>query len=135
MLRKTAKLLTDSADTDIDFVGHVGGDDFIIIFQSSDWQHRCNSTLNNFSALTSEFYSQEHLLNGGISALDRNSEPVFYPLLSISIGALRPHDFGFFRSENDLVSIASNAKSAAKKIPGNSLYQIKPSKQLSNMSA
>ncbi|WP_288355748.1 GGDEF domain-containing protein [uncultured Cycloclasticus sp.] len=135
VLRKTAKLLAESADTDIDFVGHVGGDDFIIIFQSSDWQHRCNTTLNNFSALTSEFYSQEHLLNGGISALDRNSEPVFYPLLSISIGALRPHDFGFFRSENDLVSIASNAKSAAKKIPGNSLYQIKPSKQLSNMSA
>ena len=64
-----------------------------------------------------EFYSHEHFINEGISALDRNSEPVFYPLLPISIGALRPHDFGSFRSENDLVSIASKAKSAAKKLP------------------
>ncbi len=135
VLRKTAKLLADFVDVDIDFVGHVGGDDFIIIFQSSNWQHRCDAILNNFSALVSEFYSHEHLINEGISALDRNSKAVFYPLLSISIGALRPHDFGSIRSENDLVSIASSAKSAAKKMLGNSLYQIKPTKQTINIPA
>lgn len=127
VLRQTAKLLTKAVDEEIDFVGHVGGDDFIIIFQSSDWKQRCESILINFNHLMTDFYSYQHIISKGISALDRNSEPVFYPLLSISIGALRPHDFGYISSESDLVSIASKAKSAAKKIRGNSLFQIKPS--------
>ena len=126
VLRKTARLLCQYANEDLDFVGHVGGDDFIIIFSSKDWKKRCEKILHDFTTFHAELYSQEHFSMKGIAALDRNSKSVFFPLLSISIGAIRPYDFEGIESEDDLVAAASTAKSQAKKIVGNSLYQLQP---------
>jgi len=33
----------------LDFVGHIGGDDFMVIFTSSDWRERCEKTLEIFA--------------------------------------------------------------------------------------
>jgi len=49
---------------------------------------------------------------------------VFYPLLSLSIGAVTISDFSYLVDEADLAEHATKAKSKAKKIPGNSLYQL-----------
>jgi len=126
VIRKTAELLSKHADNNIDFVGHIGGDDFVIMFNSHDWKERCERILLDFNNSLSKFYSYEHLMASGMKALDRNSNPVFYPLLSLSIGALRVHDFDTIHTESDIATTASMAKSMAKKISGNSLYQIKP---------
>jgi len=126
VIRKTAELLCSHADEKKDFVGHIGGDDFVVLFNSNDWELRCDEILHGFESLLSAFYSHEHLICSGMKALDRNSQPVFYPLLSISIGALRVHDFDSIQTESDIAATASIAKSKAKKIAGNSLYQIKP---------
>ena len=126
VIRKTAELLCKHADKDTDFVGHIGGDDFVIIFSSNDWKQRCDRILSDFKDSLSKFYSYEHLMSSGMKALDRNSKPVFYPLLSLSIGALRVRDFDSIYTESDIAATASIAKSMAKKISGNSLYQIQP---------
>ncbi len=41
MIRLVARLATMHCDARRDFVGHVGGDDFMLIFQSSNWRQRC----------------------------------------------------------------------------------------------
>ena len=61
-----------------------------------------------------------------MKALNRNYEPVHYTLLSLAIGALLVHVFDSIYTESDIAATASTAKSMAKKIQGNSLYQIKP---------
>lgn len=38
VINKTAKILSQHIDQEIDFLGHVGGDDFIVIFDSQDWR-------------------------------------------------------------------------------------------------
>ncbi|MBX9799533.1 MAG: GGDEF domain-containing protein, partial [Burkholderiaceae bacterium] len=43
MLRLTSKILSGHCDPQKDFVGHIGGDDFIILFQSEDWEQRCRA--------------------------------------------------------------------------------------------
>ena len=46
LIQFTAKLLSDEVVSELDFVGHIGGDDFILLFQSEDWEQRCNHILN-----------------------------------------------------------------------------------------
>ncbi|MDQ7072356.1 MAG: GGDEF domain-containing protein [Gammaproteobacteria bacterium] len=124
VIRKLAAILTANINPEIDFIGHVGGDDFIILFESEDWQQRCNTILSALVATYPDLYTEQHLTQQGMSALDRNGNTVFYPLLSLSIGAVRILDFDTIKNEADLAEHATRAKSAAKKTVGNSLYQL-----------
>lgn len=120
----TAKTLTEHVDQEIDFVGHVGGDDFIILFESKDWRQRCQKILEAFEALYPQLYNLRHLQQAGINAVDRHGNETFFSLLSLSIGAVRILDFPNIQAEIDLTEYASKAKSMAKRIAGNSLYQL-----------
>jgi len=124
VISKMAKILLNHIDPEHDFVGHVGGDDFIVLFESRDWQQRCHQILSAFTALHPELYSSSDLANNGIKALDRHGKQTFFPLLCLSIGAVRLLDFADIRTEADLAEHASKAKSSAKKIAGNSLFQL-----------
>jgi diguanylate cyclase (GGDEF)-like protein len=124
VISHTAKLLANHIDHDIDFLGHVGGDDFVILFESEDWQSRCEKILADFTLLRTQFYSEKHIKQGGIKALDRNGNQAFYSLLSLSIGAVRMKDFDELSNEGQLVECATSAKSLAKKKRGNSLHLI-----------
>ena len=57
--------------------GHIGGDDFVIIFRSEDWQEKCQSILNDFAKYTLKFYSKEEILNRGIWCQDRRGNREF----------------------------------------------------------
>ncbi|HEC74933.1 MAG TPA: GGDEF domain-containing protein [Methylophaga aminisulfidivorans] len=120
----TAKMLTQHVDQTLDFVGHVGGDDFIILFESNDWLERCESMLTAFEALYPELYNPRHLTQKGINAVDRHGNETFYPLLSLSIGAVSVLNFEGIEAEIDLTEHASKAKSMAKRLAGNSIYQL-----------
>jgi hypothetical protein len=67
------------------------------------------------------FYDPEHREAGGITATDRRGNPCFYPFLSLSIGAV-PVLPGQFHSHKDVAVVATEVKSQAKKMPGNSLF-------------
>ncbi|NDZ18992.1 hypothetical protein C7T35_21990 [Variovorax sp. WS11] len=49
LIRIAAELLSQNADPVHDFVGHIGGDDFIVLFQSEDWEGRCRHIVDEFS--------------------------------------------------------------------------------------
>lgn len=80
-----------------------------------------------FSELHADLYRPAHIEQGGIHAMDRYGQPLFYPLLSLSIGAVKFVEFDKILIEADLAEHASKAKSAAKKLAGNSLFQLQPS--------
>ncbi|PCJ32430.1 MAG: diguanylate phosphodiesterase [Gammaproteobacteria bacterium] len=125
VITATADLLVSHIDPTLDFVGHVGGDDFIILFESTDWQQRCDQILVALTKLHSQFYNPEHLEKKGMTALDRHGKTMSYPLLALSIGAVRVADFNSINDEADLAGYATIAKSLAKKKVGNSCYQLK----------
>lgn len=104
-----------------DFIGHIGGDDFIIITANNDWQNLCNEVSMQFSEWVRHRYFPEDQMMGGISASDRFGQKQFYSMLSLSIGCvLFPSPF--CNSYHDVAVFASHAKSMAKKQKGNSLY-------------
>ena len=42
-----ARLICDASDERMDFVGHIGGDDFFVVFRSGDWEMRCWQMMNS----------------------------------------------------------------------------------------
>jgi diguanylate cyclase (GGDEF)-like protein len=114
-------LLKEQCCEEIDFIGHIGGDDFIVLFQSKNWRERCENILARFAEIAKWFYSAEERIRGGMEVEDRLGNRTFQPLMSISIGAViaEPEQF---ESPHEVSSAAAIAKKQAKKIVGNSLF-------------
>lgn len=103
------------------FVGHIGGDDFIIMFKSNDVEIICQKILEDFAKQSLVFISKAHQMQRGYSALDRRGNEIFHPLISLAIGVIQP-DSACYGSYHQIADLASKAKSEAKKKSGNNLF-------------
>jgi diguanylate cyclase (GGDEF)-like protein len=121
VIRRVAELLTQAAVDGTDFVGHVGGDDFIVVWRSPDWEERTRTVLDRLEAEAPTFYSEGDRARGGMEAADRSGEHRFFPFLSLSVGAI-PAPAGRFASHSEISSVASEVKHAAKEMAGNALF-------------
>lgn len=122
LIRLTGQLLSAYIEPDRDFLGHIGGDDFLILFVSEDWEDRCRSILDEFPRLIADVIADsETTLAQGYHAQDRQGKRQFYPLPSLSLGAVivAPSQYA---SHHQIALAAAEAKSQAKKIKGNSLF-------------
>ena len=113
MIRLMAKLTLAHCDAQRDFVGHVGGDDFIMLFQSDDWEDRCERLVTAFNTHAAALYDEAGREAGGIEAEDRHGVMRFFPITSLSIGAVRIRK-GQFRSAEMVANAAAAAKHDAK---------------------
>ncbi|MFT6406514.1 MAG: EAL domain-containing protein (putative c-di-GMP-specific phosphodiesterase class I), partial [Marinomonas primoryensis] len=50
-------LIKEFVSTNDNFIGHIGGDDFVVIFGDVNWQHQCEKILVEFARQVREFYS------------------------------------------------------------------------------
>ncbi|MDX1491772.1 MAG: bifunctional diguanylate cyclase/phosphodiesterase [Pseudohongiellaceae bacterium] len=121
IIKLIAEILREEVETEKDFIGHVGGDDFIIIFSSDTWRERCEKILDAFSSRIDRFYSEEDKNRGGIYSISREGDERFFPTMTLSIGVVTPNTKKFV-SHHDIANLASQAKHSAKNITGNSLY-------------
>jgi len=121
LIQFVGRLLSNTAIDERDFVGHIGGDDFILLFQSEDWEALCNEVLNTLSKVIPDFYDSKDVEAGGIEVEDRLGNKAFYPFGSISIGAIRV-DPALFKSHHEVAGAMNGVKKQAKKIIGNSLF-------------
>jgi EAL domain-containing protein (putative c-di-GMP-specific phosphodiesterase class I)/GGDEF domain-containing protein len=121
VIQMTGRILSAHCDPDRDFIGHIGGDDFMLLFQSEDWEARCHAILADFEASVLDYYSLEDRDRGGYISEDRQGKKVFYSLMSLSLGTIRvePHQY---YSHHQIATQASDAKKQAKKIHGSSLF-------------
>ncbi|MDB6083449.1 MAG: hypothetical protein JWN43_1330, partial [Gammaproteobacteria bacterium] len=125
VLLHVAKLLQASVVPQADFVGHLGGDDFVVIFRSPDWEARLQTLIQRFEASVQSFYSEEHRVMGGIDALDRYGERRWYAFLTMSIGIINTADEQFATAE-EVSERLQHLKREAKSIVGNCLLVQRP---------
>jgi diguanylate cyclase (GGDEF)-like protein len=116
MIRLCAKIIQDNADATTDFVGHVGGDDFLVIFQSDDWRTRCRRMIDEFDRTARQFFSASEIESGAFAGEDRKGVRCVFPLTTLAIGAVvvRP---GGFDDHEAVASRAALAKRQAKATP------------------
>jgi GGDEF domain-containing protein len=108
-----AQLALAHCDPQRDFVGHVGGDDFIILYQSADWELQCQRIVTEFAEHAIELFDVSAREAGGIHAEDRHGVSRFFPLTTISIGAVKIQRDEFSSAEQ-VASAAALAKHDAK---------------------
>ncbi|MFZ3183200.1 MAG: bifunctional diguanylate cyclase/phosphodiesterase [Pseudomonas sp.] len=118
-----AQCLSARIDPSCDFVGHIGGDDFLLVLGSEDWRKRLNCLQEDFQGQCRRFYRPEHLQAGGFSSHNRQGQQQDFPLLSLSLGVvhLRPEACAHLDA-SQLAEMASQAKHHAKAVPGYSLH-------------
>ena len=113
MIRLLARVIMSHCDTQRDFVGHVGGDDFLVLFQSIDWHERCQRIVDSLAAGALELFDPQAREAGGIHAEDRHGVQRFFPCTTLSIGAVVA-DPGHFLKAEDVATGAAEAKHHAK---------------------
>jgi diguanylate cyclase (GGDEF)-like protein len=113
VIRLAARVISALADARRDFVGHVGGDDFVVLFQSEDWAQRCVRISAEFDYLVRKLYDADAQASGGIEAEDRYGVVRFHPCTTLSIGAVEVTP-GLLRCPEDVANAAAAAKRHAK---------------------
>ncbi len=115
MIMLTAEVIKRHCDPLRDFVGHVGGDDFVVLFRSLDWVQRVQRIIAEFNEQAMDLYDDQGRHNGGIEAEDRYGVPRFFPFVTLGVGALTvtPSLCERIRPE-DIASAAAHVKHKVK---------------------
>lgn len=114
VIQLLGELVCNAVDRRRDFVGHIGGDDFFVVFQSDDWETRCWSLVAGFAERIQSLSGLDERLQGGYLAENRRGELGLQALPTLSIGAVRVVR-GQFDSHREVAAAASVAKKQAKK--------------------
>jgi len=120
VIQQTAHVLlaaVEQAGNRDDFVGHIGGDDFIVITSPDRAEQVCAQAIGAFDALAPLFYDAETRARGYIDAHDRQGQPMRFPFVSLSIAVVSNGQ----RAILHLAEVAQRAielKKRAKEIPG-----------------
>ncbi len=122
IIKAVANTLTQHISADSGLVGHIGGDDFIVIFTGNDWLQCCENILNDFKKAVPHYYKDEDIKTGGIYTDNRAGEKCFFPLISLSVGLVDSDSTCQCHSHVDIADLAAEAKKQAKKIDGNSFF-------------
>ncbi len=119
-----ANLLSEYAHelgADDTFVGHIGGDDFVVLLHPSQVEHLAAWVHPRFASAVQRYYDDEELQTGSVDIINRHGEAETVPLMSVSIGVVdagRPGLSDYRR----LAEVAAEVKKVAKATPGNSLF-------------
>jgi len=115
IIKAVANTLTQHISADSGLVGHIGGDDFIVIFTGNDWLQCCENILNDFKKAVPHYYKDDDIKTGGIHAENRSGEKCFFPLISLSVGLVDSVSTSQCQSHVDIADLASEAKKTGQK--------------------
>jgi diguanylate cyclase (GGDEF)-like protein len=121
-LRFTARALQESSmevSGDEAFVGHVGGDDYVVICPPGDAERICQTIIERFDQAVPGLYDAEDRDRGHIEIENRRKEIERFPLMSISIGVATT-DRRDFTHHGEAVSVAGELKEFTKRTKGSS---------------
>ena len=88
VIRETGRMILTQSLASEGFVGHIGGDDFIVLTPPGQAEELCRKIIKAFDAKAPEFYSAEDRSRGYVETKDRRGQVSRFPLLSIAIGVV-----------------------------------------------
>ena len=100
-----------------DFVGHIGGDDFVLITSPDKVEKVCQTIIGDFDQLIPDYYHPDDRENGYIEGADRYGVTRQFPIMSISIAVVSDQKRSF-RSPVEIAKVATEIKDYVKSLPG-----------------
>lgn len=118
-LKRLSSIIKESVPGD-DFVGHIGGDDFIAVTDAEAAPQVCETIIAAFNESVPAFYSAEDVERGYIEGKNRSNVEERFPLMSLTIVGVRANSY---QSIYELARSAAMLKKQCKRIPGSN-YQL-----------
>jgi diguanylate cyclase (GGDEF)-like protein len=100
-----------------DFVGHIGGDDFVMITAPENVTNVCENIIEEFDRVIPYFYTPEDRERGFIEAADRYGVTRQFPLMTISIAVVSDASREIV-SPSEIAQVAAEIKEFVKTLPG-----------------
>jgi diguanylate cyclase (GGDEF)-like protein len=101
------------------FVGHVGGDDFVVIVTPDKAEEVANTVVARFDEQVPDLYDPEDRERGYVEVANRRGELQRFPLLAISIG-IATTERRRYAHYAEVVAIATEMKTFTKGTAGSS---------------
>jgi len=121
VIRQVARILTRVAEK-IDpsgesFVGHVGGDDFVVVVSPDKEETYAKTFLEEFDRIIPTYYNQADQKRGHVRVTNRRGKLETFPLMSCSVAACNNlhHDY---KSLGEIAQDAAEVKAFLKTQPG-----------------
>ncbi|MBI4657075.1 MAG: response regulator [Elusimicrobia bacterium] len=116
IIKKIANIIAENIKTYASecFVGHIGGDDFIIISKPEEAEAISKGITEEFDREIPAFYSEEDRKQGFITTVDRRQKIRHFPLMSLTIAIIVPKTAKHYAK---IVEILSELKRYAKSMP------------------
>jgi DNA-binding response OmpR family regulator/signal transduction histidine kinase len=99
------------------FLGHVGGDDFVLLTAPERAAPLCAEAIAAFDRVIPLYYDREDRERGYIEAADRYGTRRRFPVLAMSVATVVASP-GRFRQHAELARVAAEVKQRAKRVPG-----------------
>ena len=126
-IRETARLLiraTQELGNPDDFIGHIGGDDFVVVTTPLKVDAICQKIVRDFEVASPSFYNEDDRKAGFISGRDRKGVEQKFGLLSVSIGVVT-NEKKELTHVAQIGEIGAELKEAAKRIERSSYVKDK----------
>ena len=122
IIRQTGDIARDvvaSKGSPSDFIGHIAGDDFVVITTVERVDAVCQAICSEFDRLVPLYYDKLDRQRGYIETKDRYDIMRRFPLMSISVAVITGEKQEF-SSYSELATAAAAGKKMAKAVPGSS---------------
>jgi GGDEF domain-containing protein len=127
ILKKTGEVIYEAVkrlnDPDA-FVGHIGGDDFVVIIDARLAKAACQEIIACFDAMIPAYYSEEDRALGAIEGVDRYGVPRVFPIISMSIAALTCQPDAY-ASAAEIATAAAEVKDRVKESSGSNYIIVR----------
>lgn len=112
-----SQALAACSDSRPDFLGHIGGDDFIIMTHPAKAPALCQFIVKQFDQNIHPLYPPDDLICGFVTVTNRKGQEECFPLITISIAVVDNLDRAF-TNYLELGEVAAQLKRRAKAIEG-----------------
>ncbi|MCI8620568.1 MAG: diguanylate cyclase [Clostridia bacterium] len=125
VIKQTAKIIIQNINSNENihnFLGHIGGDDFVALVPNTDYEEICQKIILEFDKKILDFFSDEDIEKGYLEVPNRKGVIEEFPLISISVGIVEVSK-GRFHNILEIGEVGAQVKHLAKTTPG-SAYAI-----------
>lgn len=99
----------------------------MVVFDKEDAHTVCHNIIALFEQKSRAFFTPEHIEQGGYWASNREGKKQFVPLLTLSIGLVKP-DLELCINSHQVAALATDAKKEAKRYQTSHLFVCKRSR-------
>jgi diguanylate cyclase (GGDEF)-like protein len=124
LIRLMGRIATDTlreAGNSTDFLGHIGGDDFMIVTAPARVEALCVALIERWDGESRAFYPEEAQASNCFWGKDRSGVHRYLPLVAVSI-AVVTNQHRPIHTIDEVSLIAAEVKAKAKSMPGSSYY-------------